>query len=143
MYQFSSKPSISPLVIVFVFCPIFIFSSLPTVRSEHQYQIIRSPYENTSQRGGDEGDVCAVALGPTTSKSCPVNCFRPDPVCGVDGVTYWCGCAEARCSGTKVAKTGYCEVGNGGSVPLSAQTLLLVHYVWLIVLAISVLFGLF
>ncbi|PQM41276.1 uncharacterized protein Pyn_13373 [Prunus yedoensis var. nudiflora] len=41
---------------------------------------------------------------------CPVNCFRPDPVCGVDGVTYWCGCQEAQCAGVKVAKLGFCEV---------------------------------
>ncbi|CAA6673698.1 unnamed protein product [Spirodela intermedia] len=73
----------------------------------------------------------------------PVRCFRPDPVCGVDGVTYWCGCADAACVGVRVAKLGFCEVGNGGSGLLSGQALLLVHIVWLIVLGFSVLFGLF
>nr|GMD71473.1 Serine-type endopeptidase inhibitor [Ipomoea batatas] len=25
------------------------------------------------------------------------DCMQLDPVCGVDGVTYWCGCADAHC----------------------------------------------
>ncbi|KHN46197.1 hypothetical protein glysoja_039921 [Glycine soja] len=75
--------------------------------------------------------------------SCPAKCFRADPVCGADGVTYWCGCAEAACAGVEVAKFGFCEVGNGGSAPIPGQALLLVHIVWLIVLGFSVLFGLF
>ncbi|XP_057440141.1 uncharacterized protein LOC130732026 [Lotus japonicus] len=90
---------------------------------------------------GDEGrEVCAVTA---PSSSCPVTCFRADPVCGVDGVTYWCGCAEAACGGVKVAKLGFCGVGNGGAGPVSAQALLLLHIVWLIVLAFFVCFGLF
>ncbi|KAI3950533.1 hypothetical protein MKW92_032522 [Papaver armeniacum] len=75
--------------------------------------------------------------------SCPVNCFRADPVCGVDGVTYWCGCADAYCSGTQVAKLGFCEVrgnGDGNGTPVSGQAFLLVHIVWLIVLGFSLLF---
>eukprot|EP01018_Ginkgo_biloba_P015275 Gb_41649 [translate_table: standard] len=59
------------------------------------------------------------------SVSCPVSCFRPDPVCGVDGVTYWCGCVDAQCAGIEVAKVGFCEVGNGGNGVLSRQALLL------------------
>ncbi|XP_020209493.1 uncharacterized protein LOC109794451 [Cajanus cajan] len=81
--------------------------------------------------------------GKTTASSCPAKCFRADPVCGADGVTYWCGCAEAACAGVEVAKLGFCEVGNGGSAPIPGQALLLVHIVWLIVLGFSVLFGLF
>ncbi|KAK7350782.1 hypothetical protein VNO77_09728 [Canavalia gladiata] len=88
----------------------------------------------------DEGRNVCVGV---TSSLCPVNCFRTDPVCGVDGVTYWCGCTEAACAGAQVAKLGFCEVGNGGSAPLSGQALLLVHIVWLIVLGFSVFFGLF
>ncbi|TKY73990.1 hypothetical protein E2542_SST02749 [Spatholobus suberectus] len=84
-----------------------------------------------------------VCGGVAPRSSCPVKCFRTDPVCGVDGVTYWCGCTEAACAGAQVAKLGFCEVGNGGSVPLSGQALLLVHIVWLIVLGVSVFFGLF
>lgn len=75
------------------------------------------------------------------SVSCPVSCFRPDPVCGVDGNTYWCGCADAQCAGVEVAKIGFCEVGNGGSGLLSGQALLLVHIVWLILLGFIVFIG--
>ncbi|OEL37552.1 hypothetical protein BAE44_0001430, partial [Dichanthelium oligosanthes] len=59
---------------------------------------------------------------------CPVRCFRPDPVCGADGVTYWCGCSEAACAGARVLRHGYCEVG-AGSAPISG-----LHIVWLFVL---------
>lgn len=72
---------------------------------------------------------------------CPVSCFRTDPVCGVDGVTYWCGCADAVCSGARVAKLGFCEVGDGVNGTISGQALLLVHIVWLILLAFFVVFG--
>lgn len=86
-------------------------------------------------------DVCDSKHRPV---SCPVKCFTTDPVCGMDGVTYWCGCDEARCAGATVAKKGFCQVGNnGGTASLSAQALLLVHIVWLIIIGISVLFGLF
>ncbi|CAM9002525.1 unnamed protein product [Rhodiola kirilowii] len=50
---------------------------------------------------------------------------------------------EAACEGVKVAKLGYCEVGNGGSGPMTGQALLLVHIVWLIVVGFSVVFGFF
>ncbi|KAK9202088.1 hypothetical protein WN944_017297 [Citrus x changshan-huyou] len=84
--------------------------------------------------------VCARFNKP---ELCPINCFRPDPVCGVDGVTYWCGCPDALCAGVKVAKLGFCEVGSGGSAPLPGQALLLVHIVWLFLLALSLLLGVF
>ncbi|KAL9225110.1 hypothetical protein vseg_001071 [Gypsophila vaccaria] len=93
--------------------------------------IIRLPSETDT-------DICPVS----SPGSCPVNCFRPDPVCGDNGVTYWCGCSDAHCAGARVAKRGYCEVGNGGSASLSGQALLLVHIVWLIVVGFSVLCGL-
>ncbi|KAK9204742.1 hypothetical protein WN943_015006 [Citrus x changshan-huyou] len=81
-------------------------------------------------------DVCDSKHRPV---SCPVKCFTTDPVCGMDGVTYWCGCDEARCAGATVAKKGFCQVGdNGGTASLSAQALLLVHIVWLIIIGISV-----
>uniref|UniRef100_A0A7C9DZL8 Kazal-like domain-containing protein n=1 Tax=Opuntia streptacantha TaxID=393608 RepID=A0A7C9DZL8_OPUST len=88
---------------------------------------------------GAGADLCLDPVG--SALSCPVKCFRPDPVCGEDGVTYWCGCADAYCAGTRVVKLGHCGVGNGGSGPLSGQALLLVHIVWLIVLGFSVLCG--
>ncbi|AES98451.1 hypothetical protein MtrunA17_Chr5g0428841 [Medicago truncatula] len=107
---------------------IFIFPILTTAENEES-SVLRLPSQN----------VCSV----TTPSSCPAKCFRTDPVCGADGVTYWCGCAEAACAGAKVAKLGFCEVGNGGSATFPGQALLLVHIVWLIVLGFSVLFGFF
>ncbi|GMJ10919.1 Kazal-type Proteinase Inhibitor 2 [Hibiscus trionum] len=90
----------------------------------------------------DAADACGVSL-PSRRYSCPVSCFRTDPVCGDDGVTYWCGCADAHCSGAKVAKIGFCNVGNnGGTGSFPGQALLLLHIVWLIVLGFSVFFGL-
>lgn len=99
--------------------------------------------------GGAEDDACHVTLlsdgnsstSAFSSSSCPISCFRADPVCGVDGVTYWCGCPEAACAGVRVAKRGPCQVGSGGNGLVSGQALLLVHIVWLIVLGFAVLFG--
>lgn len=90
--------------------------SLPTVRS-------------------DDSNLCSN----TPVSLCPISCFRPDPVCGIDGVTYWCGCADAHCAGTRVSKLGACE-GNDSSV--SGQALLLINILWLTLLAFFVLFGL-
>lgn len=80
-------------------------------------------------------DACGDSVRPAT---CPVKCFRTDPVCGEDGVTYWCGCGEARCSGVSVAKLGFCEVRNQAG----SEALLLVYLVWLVVLAFGFLFSL-
>uniref|UniRef100_A0A0A9CT15 Kazal-like domain-containing protein n=1 Tax=Arundo donax TaxID=35708 RepID=A0A0A9CT15_ARUDO len=90
----------------------------------------------------ESGDPCAASVsdGGSDAPSCPVRCFRLDPVCGADGVTYWCGCPEAACAGARVARRGYCEVG-AGSAPVSGQALLLVHIVWLFVLGAAVLLG--
>ncbi|KAF2315116.1 hypothetical protein GH714_038184 [Hevea brasiliensis] len=41
-------------------------------------------------------------------EECPIACFRPDPVCGANGVTYWCGCPDALCAGVPVVKFGEC-----------------------------------
>ncbi|OIW16533.1 hypothetical protein TanjilG_32204 [Lupinus angustifolius] len=105
--------------------------------AEHdEPSILRLPSQVPS--GDGLHDLCAG----TSPLSCPAKCFRTDPVCGVNSVTYWCGCAEAACAGVEVSKLGFCEVGNGGSSSLPGQALLLVHIVWLIVLGFSVLFGL-
>ncbi|KAI4307003.1 hypothetical protein L6164_030238 [Bauhinia variegata] len=115
------------MIITFTIC------LFPIVRAEDESSsVIQLPSEQ-------EQNLCA-GTAPT---SCPVTCFRTDPVCGANGVTYWCGCADAICAGTKVAKLGFCEVENGGSASLPGQALLLVHIVWLIVLGFSVIFGLF
>jgi hypothetical protein len=88
----------------------------------------------------ESADPCAVSVsdGGGDAPLCPVRCFRPDPVCGVDGVTYWCGCPEAACAGARMAKRGFCDVG---APPVSGQALLLVHIVWLFVLGAAVLLG--
>ncbi|KAL5226546.1 hypothetical protein ABZP36_014811 [Zizania latifolia] len=97
---------------------------------------------SASAAAAELSDPCATSLsdGGSEAPSCPVRCFRPDPVCGEDGVTYWCGCPEAACAGARVARHGYCEVG-AGSAPVSGQALLLVHIVWLFVLGAAVLLG--
>ncbi|WJX40661.1 hypothetical protein P8452_28111 [Trifolium repens] len=118
---------ISAIIIAICIFPLFLLAE----------DVIRLPSEVI---GEGKKNVCAEAVA---SAWCPVKCFRTDPVCGVDGVTYWCGCAEAACAGVKVGKMGFCEVGNGGSVSVSAQAFLLLHIVWLIVLLFSVIFGLF
>ncbi|XP_050383657.1 uncharacterized protein LOC126800346 [Argentina anserina] len=123
------NPPISQLLL-FCYFIILLCSSSAAVRSD---SIIKMPTDSDS-------GACPGSSLPRSPAVCPVSCFRPDPVCGVDGVTYWCGCPEAQCAGVRVAKLGYCEVGSGGSAP---QALLLVHIVWLIVLGFSVLFGIF
>ncbi|CAL0307772.1 unnamed protein product [Lupinus luteus] len=105
--------------------------------AEHdESSILRLPSQVPAGDGEGMHKLCAA----TSSFPCPAKCFRTDPVCGVNGVTYWCGCTEAACAGVEVSKLGFCEVGNGGSSSLPGQALLLVHIVWLIVLGFSVLF---
>ncbi|XP_010522871.1 PREDICTED: uncharacterized protein LOC104801338 [Tarenaya hassleriana] len=87
-----------------------------------------------------DGGFCG---GNAKPGSCPVKCFRADPVCGDDGVTYWCGCPDALCNGARVSKQGACDVGNGVSLSVPGQALLLIHIVWLVLLGFSMLFGLF
>lgn len=123
----------SPICITIAIIGLF----MPVAQSERDGAMLIQ--QITGEDGGD-GDVCGGFGAPA---SCPINCFRADPVCGVDGVTYWCGCLDAMCSGTRVAKLGACEVGSGGSSSLPGQALLLVHIVWLFLLGFSLLFGLF
>ncbi|KAJ6677462.1 SERINE PROTEASE INHIBITOR KAZAL-TYPE FAMILY PROTEIN [Salix viminalis] len=127
---------LSTLLIHFLLITTIALSSVTTARSDANP--IRLPA--LDRDGDDDDDACGEWSRRSPVSSCPVKCFRPDPVCGVNGVTYWCGCGDARCAGTKVAKKGFCEVGNNGA---AAQALLLVHIVWLIVLGFSILFGLF
>ncbi|XP_010468997.1 PREDICTED: uncharacterized protein LOC104749120 [Camelina sativa] len=86
------------------------------------------------------GGVCPGGSDPG---GCPINCFRADPVCGADGVTYWCGCPDAACHGARVVKTGACDTGNAGSASVPGQALLLIHIVWLFLLGLSLLVGVF
>ncbi|OIS99386.1 PREDICTED: uncharacterized protein LOC109231803 [Nicotiana attenuata] len=128
--KFLKISSFQPFVIFLLFAVVY----FPfTVRSD-EMNVLLLPSDQVNQ------DICPAP--PSPPESCPVNCFRPDPVCGVNGVTYWCGCPDAQCAGVRVVKTGMCEVGNGGSGPVSGQALLLVHIVWLVLLGFVGLFGL-
>ncbi|KAM7499850.1 hypothetical protein LguiA_024264 [Lonicera macranthoides] len=129
--MFSSTFFCTRLIIVITTIGLCLF---PTARSH--FNPIRLP-SSSYFVVDDDGDLCSTTLSPPVS--CPVNCFRTDPVCGVDGVTYWCGCPDALCSGTRVAKLGFCEVERNRG---SGQAFLLVNIVWLILLGISLLFGL-
>ena len=60
------------------------------------------------------GLVCDVA-GHFCRPMCAVDCFAYDPVCGIDGVTYGCGVADAECHGIPVAYDGACISGGGGT----------------------------
>ncbi|KAF3625984.1 putative calcium-dependent protein kinase 17-like [Capsicum annuum] len=127
---------ISPFHLLLFSLLYFVISFPMTVRGD-DVNPLRLPSEHDNQ------EICPL-MPPLVGdhRSCPVKCFRPDPVCGIDGKTYWCGCADARCAGIRVTKLGFCEVGNGGSAPVSGQVLLLLHIVWLILLGIFGLFGL-
>ncbi|KAH0690049.1 hypothetical protein AABB24_005832 [Solanum stoloniferum] len=120
------QPIVVFLLISVVYFPV-------TVRSDEIIPLLL-PSEQVNQ------DICPTT--PSPSESCTINCFRPDPVCGVNGVTYWCGCPDAHCAGVRVVKSGICEVGNGGSAPVTGQALLLIHIVWLVLLGFVGLFGL-
>ncbi|KAK4277669.1 hypothetical protein QN277_015630 [Acacia crassicarpa] len=134
MARFSRTPFFTCFLAVAI--TIFTTCLSPMVRAQDDWSsLIQLPSESSNEAQ----NLCSG----TVPASCPVKCFRTDPVCGVDGVTYWCGCAEAACAGAKVARSGFCEVGSGSSASLPGQALLLVHIVWLIVLGFSVLFGLF
>jgi hypothetical protein len=88
------------------------------------------------------GEVESVMTVVNASLSCPARCFRLNPVCGVDGQTYWCGPVDAECSGVAVDYAGFCESVSKGSVGGKAlESLLLVHMVWLILTAVFLLFG--
>ncbi|MBA0805282.1 hypothetical protein Gohar_004806 [Gossypium harknessii] len=129
----------TPFYLLTLFLLFFYFSPHIAQSSPDNSRSIRLPSDGFTIADDNEG-VCARFTKPA---SCPVTCFRTEPVCGVDGVTYWCGCADAYCAGTRVAKSGFCEVGNGGSASVPGQALLLVHIVWLILLGFFVLCGLF
>ncbi|XP_071728912.1 uncharacterized protein [Rutidosis leptorrhynchoides] len=128
----SSPSLILILIIITITISVTVTSSPNSINIDPDF--LRLPSEDAGS-----SSLCPNSL---IAGSCPVKCFRPAPVCGVDNVTYWCGCPEARCAGVSVAKLGFCDHENGGSGAVSGQALLLVHIVWLILLGFFVLFGL-
>ena len=44
------------------------------------------------------------------AETCNIQCFRYDPVCGVNGKTYGCGLPESNCYGVKIAYAGACKL---------------------------------
>ncbi|MQL75432.1 hypothetical protein Taro_007835 [Colocasia esculenta] len=61
-----------------------------------------------SEVRADTVNLCGLSPPAARGKSCQINCFRYDPVCGNNGVTYGCGCPEADCNGVPVVKLGEC-----------------------------------
>ncbi|KAL4575700.1 hypothetical protein LXL04_011784 [Taraxacum kok-saghyz] len=122
----SPLPFVLPLIVIFLAVTVF---ALPATATD--FLRLPSNYVRSTS--------ASLCPDPITPRTCPVKCFRTAPVCGVNNVTYWCGCAEAVCAGTRVAKLGFCEFENG---PVSGQALLLVHILWLILLGFFVLLGL-
>jgi len=43
------------------------------------------------------------------AENCNIQCFRYDPVCGVNGQTYGCGLPEINCHGIAIAYNGACQ----------------------------------
>ncbi|KAJ4847742.1 hypothetical protein Tsubulata_006918 [Turnera subulata] len=60
---------------------------------------------STAQAQG-ERDLCWFVAPPGFSCAGTIPCFPSSPVCGVNGVTYTCGCPEAACAGVRVVKRG-------------------------------------
>ncbi|ESQ37808.1 hypothetical protein EUTSA_v10029452mg [Eutrema salsugineum] len=131
------SPSLAAISFLFL---ILLNLSLASANSSTEIKggAIRLPSEKIN--GENRGEFCKGTVKPAT---CPVKCFRADPVCGEDSVTYWCGCADALCHGVGVSKPGACDIGNGVGLSVPGQALLLIHIVWLMVLGFSILLGLF
>ncbi|EEF47112.1 conserved hypothetical protein [Ricinus communis] len=54
-------------------------------------------------------NLCDLAKSASPGKDCSaIRCLRYDPVCGVNGVTYGCGCPEANFYAVRVGKLGAC-----------------------------------
>ncbi|KAL0001860.1 hypothetical protein SO802_015641 [Lithocarpus litseifolius] len=131
MPQFS-KPTFSLLLIIIVVI------SISTVRSEYGSSTIRLPSEYAAT------DLYANSNNEPVPRlaSCPIKCFRANPICGVDGVTYWCGYADALYACVKDAKLGFYEVSgllvSLCSVLCDFRTILIVELIdlWYVVLAV-------
>ena len=74
------------------------FCSIPTVLS-HSNPIRLSTQHNINNNNND--DACGEWSRTPLVSSCPVKCFRSDPFCGMDGVTYWCECDDEDAKGPR------------------------------------------
>ncbi|MCD7461374.1 hypothetical protein HAX54_046001 [Datura stramonium] len=109
--EFLRISAFQPFVVFLLFAVVY----FPfTVRSDEIIPLLL-PSDQSNQ------DICPTTSSPT--ESCTINCFRPDPVCGVNGVTYWCGCPDAQCAGVRVVKSGICEATPWSPPPLGLWSL--------------------
>ncbi|CAA7401367.1 unnamed protein product [Spirodela intermedia] len=53
-------------------------------------------------------NLCHLPRRARPRNNCNIQCLIYDPVCGVNGVTYGCGCPEANCHAVRVVKLGAC-----------------------------------
>ncbi|KAI5063674.1 hypothetical protein GOP47_0022221, partial [Adiantum capillus-veneris] len=114
-------------------------------QESNRASLLRQTIDREDEKAGDEHGtklVCKDDDDKGLQELCPVACFRPDPVCGEDGVTYWCGCRDARCAGIAVSHVGFCKIHSSAPAEKGSQALLLVHALWLALLGFSCLFGL-
>ncbi|MEI6835900.1 MAG: hypothetical protein WCK59_03625 [Candidatus Falkowbacteria bacterium] len=54
----------------------------------------------------------SFSLEASAASNCQIECFRYDPVCGVNGQTYGCGLPELNCHGVKLAYLGACKINS-------------------------------
>ncbi|MCO5591433.1 hypothetical protein L7F22_045416 [Adiantum nelumboides] len=110
----------------------------------NQASLLRQTFDRRGKAEDGHGEkvACKDDDARGLQELCPVSCFRPDPVCGEDGVTYWCGCRDARCAGVTVSHVGFCKIHSSAPAEKGSQALLLLHALWLALLGISCLFGL-
>ncbi len=76
------------------------------------YQCLHGGCVPITERCNDNAD-CGrelICYPPTKTcePRCAVDCLVPNPVCGEDGVTYYCGTVDAYCNGVEVAHEGEC-----------------------------------
>ena len=69
-------------------------------------------YEGECTEKCSSNDQCTddlVCRDGICQAACNIQCFKYDPVCGTDGVTYGCGQPDASCHGVEVAYEGECR----------------------------------
>ncbi|GJP54217.1 hypothetical protein CLOM_g13315 [Closterium sp. NIES-68] len=105
---------------------------------------IGSSVEESSPDASTAATAASLLKSLVSPVKCSSTCLRPNPVCGENGVTFWCGVQEAQCAGAEVAYVGACapESGVPGLSPRTWEGLVLAHQLWILVAAATVLAGL-